>query len=175
VLGNKEKQLLNDIAGLSERLQLDKLYEFAASEIEEGQFALAAKARAVEDAAGDSSKVASFYITHRVRMLRDEMMAQTLKKEQDILKRQEQVAAHRRQEEEREEREEEEREEEERLRAKKWEKFEKIFGVILGAVLAFLMLIAFFFLIGNGYSLKVSIAWVFILWAAFIFMIHRIR
>jgi hypothetical protein len=82
----EKMQFLGEIAGLNERLQADRLYEFVQHEIESSQLTLAAKARAVEEAAGDEAKIASLYIKHRVRMLKDELTAFTLaerKKEED--------------------------------------------------------------------------------------------
>ncbi len=82
----REMQFLGEIVGLNERLQADRLYEFVQQEIESSQLTLAAKARAVEEAAGDEAKIASLYTRHRVRMLKDELTAFTLaerKKEED--------------------------------------------------------------------------------------------
>ena len=70
-----DKKVLLELMALDARLQEDRLYEIALTEIDTNSFDPVAKAKAFEEAEGDEQKAKSFYIKHRVRRIRDQMIA----------------------------------------------------------------------------------------------------
>jgi len=70
-LKSEEQELFQELRSLSERLAEDKIYERVMMELENDQLDAVAKAKAFEEAEGDSQKARALYIKHRVRRIRD--------------------------------------------------------------------------------------------------------
>lgn len=62
---------MEELRSLSERLVEDRIYEKVIAEVENDELDAVAKAKAFEEAEGDSQKARALYIKHRVRRIRD--------------------------------------------------------------------------------------------------------
>lgn len=76
-----DKKILEELMALDARLQEDRLYEIALSELDTQSFDPVAKAKAFEEAEGDAQKAKAFYIKHRVRRIRDQLVAEGVEAE----------------------------------------------------------------------------------------------
>lgn len=66
-----EQKLFIELRSLGDRLAEDRIYEIVVSEVDRDELDPVAKARAFEEAEGDSQKTKALYIKHRVRRIRD--------------------------------------------------------------------------------------------------------
>ena len=73
-----DEEIIREIENLSERLAEDRLYKITLHEVEQGDYDPVSRARALDDSDGDDRKVRSLYIRHRVRRLKDLLLAQQL-------------------------------------------------------------------------------------------------
>ena len=76
-----DKKILEELMALDARLQEDRLYEIALGEVDTQSFDPVAKAKAFEEAEGDAQKAKAFYIKHRVRRIRDQLVAEGVEAE----------------------------------------------------------------------------------------------
>ena len=76
-----DKKILEELMALDARLQEDRLYEIALSELDTQSFDPVAKAKAFEEAEGDAQKAKAFYIKHRVRRIKDQLVAEGVEAE----------------------------------------------------------------------------------------------
>ena len=68
---SEKQKLLEELRSLSERLAEDRIYEKVIAEVENDELDAVAKAKAFEEAEGDSQQARALYIKHRVRRIRD--------------------------------------------------------------------------------------------------------
>lgn len=67
----EEKALFEEIKKLSDRLAEDRIYEQVMLEVDSENYDPVAKAKAFEEALGDTQKARALYVKHRVRRIRD--------------------------------------------------------------------------------------------------------